>query len=82
MWFKYVLSASEIFITFQMQLAHLLGVYSIFLYCCKGNKWEMSLSGLAQTDLLRTAMVQYVQKWRLLSRAQITPWTSEGRLVL
>lgn len=63
MQFKYVLSTSEIFITFEMQLVRLPGVYSIFLYCCGGNKWERgnrkdkSLSGLAQTGLLRAAMV-------------------------
>lgn len=60
MQFKYDFRAPEIFITSEMQLVDLLGVYSIFLCGSGGNKWEsgnlkdVSLSGLAQTDLLRT----------------------------
>lgn len=73
MYFKYVLSASEIFITLEMQLVHSPGVYIVFFFfffplcSCWGNKWanggkggiikNTSLSGLAKTDLLRAAVV-------------------------
>lgn len=73
MYFKYVLNASEIFITLEAQLVHLPGVYIVFfpfssLPCAaaegingrmveKGIIKNASLSGLAKTDLLRAAVV-------------------------
>lgn len=70
-----------------MQLLHLLRVYSIFLTVAeginrekKGNIKDVHLSGLAQTDLLKTAMVCSLAQ--LLSFAQITERTLVEKLVL